>query len=162
VSRTGSSTGESHLSTSVAGPQRAVSGYWPRCPGPSLSPHGNAEVSEDRCRPGSRSVRELAPEVFGEAYGGLDFDLADRHRLDVDAEREPEAPAEGHQFECGRLGMFERGVQGVLGVAQLVLDPARDIEPSQRRNSIVFIEPQTEKVKTIGTGCSPRASHSYR
>src|ERR1700689_1135076 len=82
---------------------------------------------------GCTSARQLAPEPLGQAHARLDLQSADRYGLDVDAERDTQAAAEGHQFKRVSLGMLEGCVEGVLGVAQVVYDPARDVdaEPSE-------------------------------
>src|SRR3954454_22296758 len=86
-----------------------------------------------RAKHGRTSACQLAPEPLCQSHACLDLHSADRDGLDVDAERDTQAAAEGHQLKCGCLGMLEGCVEGVLGVAQVVFDPARDIdaEPSE-------------------------------
>src|ERR1700761_2617144 len=75
-----------------------------------------------------RSAVELGAEAGGEADRGFDLDFADRDALDVEAEGDAEAAAEADQVDRGRGGLLVGSVEGVVGVAQLIFDPARDAD----------------------------------
>ena len=75
---------------------------------------------------GRAQRRSSAPSRGGEPHGGIDLDLADRDALDVEPERDPHPPAERDQVDGRRDRLLIGGVEGVVGMTQLVLDPARD------------------------------------
>src|SRR4051794_14361644 len=60
------------------------------------------------------SACQLAPEPLRQSHACLDLHSTDRDGLDVDAERDTQAAAEGHQLKRGCLGMLEGCVEGVL------------------------------------------------
>ena len=103
---------------------------------------------------------ELGPEPVSEPHRALDLDFAYRDALDVQSEGNADAPAKGDQLARRRdrliLGRFE----GVISMAQIVRDPARHIDTEPPKKLNVFIEPQTENVKTIGTGSRCWPAHS--
>src|SRR3954447_16828423 len=79
-------------------------------------------------------MHELAAEPARQPHARLDLNPADRDGLDADAEWDAQATAEGHQLKRSRVGMLDGGVESVVGVAQVVLDPARhlDAEPAEK------------------------------
>src|SRR4051794_7285242 len=69
------------------------------------------------------SAPDLCPELLCESYRGLDLLPPDGHAFDVDAERNAERAAVGHEFCCCRDGQLKRRFERVGRMLEVVLDP---------------------------------------